>query len=333
MSLFSKVTGSIGDLLDGVAGWAIDPYLKIGEDITGVSPSDQIKAGAVAGAANGVANGGSQGSIFGNLFGEKGMLGSLFGSDSNSGLLGSIFGSGDNSLSGILGSVVKGAVGIGTNYFENQQYYKDQRRLNEQTFQQNQKLAEEAYQRDVAMWKLQNAYNTPAKQMQRLQIAGLNPNLVYGGGNVTGNTAGSPPSYPQVTAPSSKAQKLDLVRNVLGIFDEYQSIKNQALDNQRESVRIALQSRALDIQEENARRREEAEERRFQIMMANLGFQREKETARQAEHEQDREDKKNAPTTSEKEFNWVADKVGDVFQYPIYAGLKYMDWLMKGKRH
>lgn len=32
-------------------------------------------------------------------------------------------------------------------------------------------------------WNLQNAYNTPAAQMQRLKEAGLNPNLVYGGGN------------------------------------------------------------------------------------------------------------------------------------------------------
>lgn len=32
-------------------------------------------------------------------------------------------------------------------------------------------------------WNLQNQYNTPEAQMQRLKAAGLNPNLVYGGGN------------------------------------------------------------------------------------------------------------------------------------------------------
>lgn len=36
----------------------------------------------------------------------------------------------------------------------------------------------------------QNEYNSPASQMRRLQAAGLNPNLVYGGGNVTGNQSG-----------------------------------------------------------------------------------------------------------------------------------------------
>ena len=36
------------------------------------------------------------------------------------------------------------------------------------------------------MWERQNAYNTPAKQMERLKNAGLNPALMYGQGN-TGN--------------------------------------------------------------------------------------------------------------------------------------------------
>lgn len=34
------------------------------------------------------------------------------------------------------------------------------------------------------MWNRQNAYNTPANQMQRLKDAGLNPALMYGQGNV-----------------------------------------------------------------------------------------------------------------------------------------------------
>lgn len=42
-----------------------------------------------------------------------------------------------------------------------------------------------------AMWNAQNAYNTPAAQMERLKEAGLNPMLVYGHGSVVGNTAGS----------------------------------------------------------------------------------------------------------------------------------------------
>lgn len=48
-------------------------------------------------------------------------------------------------------------------------------------------------QRDwaVADWNKQNEYNHPSAQMERLREAGLNPNLVYGSGNATGN-AGTP---------------------------------------------------------------------------------------------------------------------------------------------
>lgn len=53
---------------------------------------------------------------------------------------------------------------------------------------------EKAYQRNLQMWNLQNAYNSPTQQMARLRSAGLNPNLVYGSG-VTGNSAGSTPQY------------------------------------------------------------------------------------------------------------------------------------------
>lgn len=41
-------------------------------------------------------------------------------------------------------------------------------------------------------WNIANDYNHPVNQMARLKAAGLNPNLVYGSGSVTGNTASAP---------------------------------------------------------------------------------------------------------------------------------------------
>lgn len=58
----------------------------------------------------------------------------------------------------------------------------------------NIKLAREAREHDVNMWNLQNQYNTPMMQMQRLKEAGLNPNLVYGSGAQT--TASTPQKAP-----------------------------------------------------------------------------------------------------------------------------------------
>lgn len=45
----------------------------------------------------------------------------------------------------------------------------------------------------LADWQMQNAYNSPEQQMQRLKDAGLNPNLVYGNG-ATATSAQGPRS-------------------------------------------------------------------------------------------------------------------------------------------
>lgn len=61
--------------------------------------------------------------------------------------------------------------------------------------QANMKLAKYSYSKDLEMWHRQNAYNDPSQQMARLKKAGLNPNLVYGSGSVTGNTSSQLPKY------------------------------------------------------------------------------------------------------------------------------------------
>lgn len=50
----------------------------------------------------------------------------------------------------------------------------------------------DANEKAMQAWHLQNDYNHPIQQMERLQAAGLNPNLVYGSGSVAGNTTSSP---------------------------------------------------------------------------------------------------------------------------------------------
>lgn len=59
----------------------------------------------------------------------------------------------------------------------------------------NQKLSEQAFNQNVEMWNMQNAYNSPIEQRKRLEQAGLNPALMYGnGGGSTGN-ANQMPQY------------------------------------------------------------------------------------------------------------------------------------------
>lgn len=70
---------------------------------------------------------------------------------------------------------------------------------------QSQRFSREMYARqredNILFWNMQNQYNSPEAQMKRLQAAGLNPNLVYGGSS--GGTAGTAASIstPDVQTP------------------------------------------------------------------------------------------------------------------------------------
>lgn len=66
-----------------------------------------------------------------------------------------------------------------------------------ETNQANLELAKYNNKWNLEQWNRQNAYNSPAEQVKRLQAAGLNPHLVYGNGAV-GNTSGQSPTAASV---------------------------------------------------------------------------------------------------------------------------------------
>lgn len=87
----------------------------------------------------------------------------------------------------VIGGIVSGLINnsaVDQANAENRQFSLDE--LNQQ----------EAY--NTAMWNAQNAYNSPEEVMQRYADAGLNPNLIYGGGAGTGNLAMAPAPAPRV---------------------------------------------------------------------------------------------------------------------------------------
>lgn len=97
----------------------------------------------------------------------------------------------------------------------------------------NRAFQEEMYktqQKDNLMnWNMQNDYNSPQKQMERLQAAGLNPNLIYGNGGGVGNAPSSPqsPDKPNYT---HKPQNYSAVGDLVGgYFDT--KMKQAQLDN------------------------------------------------------------------------------------------------------
>ena len=74
--------------------------------------------------------------------------------------------------------------------------------------QARRKEADRAFKRSKQMFDYQNRYNTPARQMQRLKQAGLNPALMYGQGT-TGNAQGFPQQAPAQQLNVAGAKSLD----------------------------------------------------------------------------------------------------------------------------
>lgn len=78
--------------------------------------------------------------------------------------------------------------------------YKNNKKLMAQQQEYNRQNAEWQNQVNIANWQMQNEYNTPAAQLQRLQEAGLNPNLLYGNGTTSTGNNSSAPSAADVAA-------------------------------------------------------------------------------------------------------------------------------------
>lgn len=98
-----------------------------------------------------------------------------------------------------MGSVV-GPLGAGfltplAAIYDSYQSSKTARENTDKTIAANKAEAELAYQRQVEMWHMQNAYNSPAEQMKRFGAAGLNPHLIYGQGS-SGNASSAPAYHP-----------------------------------------------------------------------------------------------------------------------------------------
>lgn len=102
----------------------------------------------------------------------------------------------------------------------------------------NRKSEREARRWNEKMWHLQNAYNHPSQQMARLQEAGLNPRLIYGG-----SPSGASGSAGAV-APG-KAERYDYsVGDPISAFQNTRMITAQTQNLQ--AMRDLNEARALD---------------------------------------------------------------------------------------
>jgi hypothetical protein len=121
------------------------------------------------------------------------------------------------------------------------------------TFRENQRMSKMAYAHDLdmwnrknewdmRMWNMQNEYNLPAKQMQRLRDAGLNPNLIYGnaaaGGQAAQVRSGEIPRYQAPRADFSFEPVA--MPNLLGMYQDFR-LRSAQTDNVRAQADLARQ--------------------------------------------------------------------------------------------
>lgn len=100
------------------------------------------------------------------------------------------------------------------------------------------KMAQYAFNKNLEMWNLENQYNAPINQVQRLIDAGLNPALMYQQGN-TGNAG----SGPQMSAPGG-----DYFTGNHDLNIDFQSIKRAGLENDRMEKMNELLDQQIDAQ-------------------------------------------------------------------------------------
>lgn len=115
-----------------------------------------------------------------------------------------------------------------------------------QNYKYSKKLMELQYQQNLDLWNKQNDYNTPTAQMQRLQAAGLNPNLVYGSsvaGNSSNNTSTSLGSVAPVDYSDSMFKGVSAVTNMKLARS---TVRRQETQNQLDLALAA--NKALDTQ-------------------------------------------------------------------------------------
>lgn len=114
-----------------------------------------------------------------------------------------------------------------------------QGRVNKKTREWNEKMYGIQRQDALADWQMQNAYNSPAAQMERLRAAGLNPNLVYGHG---ADAQGGVVRSTDVKGWNPQAPQFDLG-----------SVSGQYFNTQMQQAQIDLLEQQMTLREQELR--------------------------------------------------------------------------------
>ena len=125
-------------------------------------------------------------------------------------------------LGGLGGGLISGGLGAISSIFSNKAQSKENDRMRDW----NEYMYDKQYENNIKLWKMQNKYDLPSAQKQRLIDAGLNPDLMYSGSGISPSpnlhaavsgspSAGSLPGYGGVADAFNQGRLIDAqIRNI-----------------------------------------------------------------------------------------------------------------------
>lgn len=151
----------------------------------------------------------------------------------------------------LLGNIISGFVGAKQQSKTIDKQIAAQKAENAATREHNLQLAHLQNSMNIDQWKRENKYNSPAAQMARFQAAGLNPNLIYGQSNTSGQISGSLTSG----APATPTDMSALGYKSSGLASAFKAVGDAAMQipMYREQVRgmkLDNDSKAMDLKEQ-----------------------------------------------------------------------------------
>lgn len=133
------------------------------------------------------------------------------------------------------------------------------------------KAAEEQNNRQLEWWNMQNEYNSPSAQMERLVKAGLNPNLMYGQmQSSNAGDVGTPVAAQRQWNVNVPAAISDGLRNVISLLQGAESLKGQQLENRKRAAEFVNPDFGISDLEEDIQSYEDYIRFKRRIEMKNL---------------------------------------------------------------
>lgn len=155
-------------------------------------------------------------------------------------------------LGAIAGAVGSSALQLGSNMLSAKQNYEYSRNLNEQQFKYQRVLQKAQNDWNEAQWNRENEYNDYSSQVERMQKAGLNVGMMFGGNNVLSASSlqSSIPSSPSSTS-ANFHQPVDILGSLNSSLNRALEKKKMDLQEKLLDKSLAREDRKLDIEDKS----------------------------------------------------------------------------------